>query len=121
MRTPHPVRAFAAGARLVLGERATAHKSNKKTAIQELLATLVLEGCIVTIDAMGTQANTVRAIRDRGADYALAVKDNPPLRADSLRNLFTQFQVAPEHMPLLCLRSTRWPGQAGRPHVVCDH
>ncbi|MCB5290530.1 ISAs1 family transposase, partial [Bifidobacterium longum subsp. infantis] len=69
----HLVSAFAAGAGLVLGQRMTAQKSNEKTAIPELLATLALEGCIVTIDAMGTQANIAQAIRDRGADYVLAV------------------------------------------------
>ena len=53
----HLVSAFAADAGLVLGQRATAAKSNEKTAIPELLATLALEGCIVTLDAMGTQAN----------------------------------------------------------------
>jgi hypothetical protein len=63
----HLVSAFAAGAGLVLGQRATAEKSNEKTAIPELLATLALEGCIVTIDAMGTQPNIAQAIRDRGA------------------------------------------------------
>ena len=72
----HLVSAFAAGVGLVLGQRATAEKSNEKTAIPELLAMLALEGCIVTIDAMGTQANIAQAIRDRGADYVLAVKDN---------------------------------------------
>ena len=59
----HLVSAFAAGAGLVLGQRATARKSNEKTAIPELLSTLALEGCIVTIDAMGTQANIAQAIR----------------------------------------------------------
>lgn len=92
----HLVSAFAAGARLVLGQRATAEKSNEKTAIPELLATLALEGCIVTIDAMGTQANIAQAIRTRGADYILAVKDNQPLLADSMRDFFCQFQAAPE-------------------------
>ena len=53
----HLVSAFAAGAGVVIGQRATAAKSNEKTAIPELLATLALEGCIVTIDAMGTQAS----------------------------------------------------------------
>ena len=51
----HLVSAFAAGAGWVLGQRATAEKSNEKTAIPELLATLALEGCIVTIDAMGSR------------------------------------------------------------------
>lgn len=95
----HLVSAFAAGAGLVLGQRATAVKSNEKTAIPELLATLALEGCIVTIDAMGTQANIAQAILDRGADYILAVKDNQPTLADAMRDFFTLFKVAPEKTP----------------------
>ena len=95
----HLVSAFAAGAGLVLGQRAIAKKSNEKSAIPELLSTLALEGCIVTIDAMGTQANIAQAIRERGADYVLAVKDNQPLLADSIRDFFTQFQAVPERTP----------------------
>lgn len=95
----HLVSAFAAGAGLILGQRATAVKSNEKTAIPELLATLALEGCIVTIDAMGTQANIAQAIRDRGADYILAVKDNQPTLADAMRDFFTLFKVAPDKTP----------------------
>ena len=95
----HLVSAFAAGAGLVLGQRATAEKSNEKTAIPELLATLALEGCIVTIDAMGTQANIARAIRNRGADYVLAVKDNQPTLADAMRDFFTLFKASPSKTP----------------------
>lgn len=92
----HLVSAFAAGAGLVLGQRATAEKSNEKTAIPQLLATLALEGCIVTIDAMGTQANIARAIRDRGAHYILSAKDNQPTLADSIRDFFALFKANPE-------------------------
>ena len=95
----HMVSAFAANAQLVLGQCATAEKSNEKTAIPELLATLALEGCIVTIDAMGTQPNIAQAIRDRGADYILSVKDNQPTLADSMRDFFTAFQAAPDKTP----------------------
>lgn len=95
----HLVSAFAAGAGLVLGQRATAEKSNEKTAIPELLATLALEGCIVTIDAMGTQPNIAQAIRDRGAHYLLSVKDNQPTLADSMRDFFVAFQAAPDKTP----------------------
>lgn len=98
----HMVSAFAAGARLVLGQHATAEKSNEKTAIPELLATLALEGCIVTIDAMGTQPNIAQAIRDRGADYILSVKDNQPKLADSMRDFFAAFQAAPKKTPHRC-------------------
>lgn len=95
----HLVSAFAASAGLVLGQRATAEKSNEKTAIPELLATLALDGCIVTIDAMGTQATIAQAIRDRGAEYILAVKDNQPTLADSMRDFVAQFKMAPERTP----------------------
>ena len=91
----HLVSAFAAGAGLVLGQQATAEKSNEKTAIPELLATLALEGCIVTIDAMGTQPNIAQAIRDRGANYLLSAKDNQPTLAESVADLFEAFQGAP--------------------------
>jgi len=95
----HLVSAFAAGAGLVLGQRATAEKSNEKTAIPELLATLALEGCIVTIDAMGTQPSIAQAILDRGANYLLSVKDNQPTLADSVRDFFAAFQAAPDKTP----------------------
>ncbi len=95
----HLVSAFAAGAGLVLGQRATAQKSNEKTAIPELLGTLALEGCIVTIDAMGTQANIAQAIREQQADYVLAVKNNQRRLADSMRDFFAQFKIAPHRTP----------------------
>ncbi len=95
----HLVSAFAAGAGLVLGQRATAQKSNEKTAIPELLATLALEGCIVTIDAMGTQANIAQAIRARQGDYVLAVKNNQPKLVDSIRDFFEQFNIDPQRTP----------------------
>ena len=95
----HLVSAFAASAARVLGQRATAQKSNEKTAIPELLATLALEGCIVTIDAMGTQPNIAQAIRARGADYVLSVKDNQPKLAESIQDFMTAFFAAPDKTP----------------------
>lgn len=95
----HLVSAFAAGAGLVLGQRATAAKSNEKTAIPELLATLALEGCIVTIDAMGTQPSIAQAILDRKADYILSLKDNQPTLAESVQDFFAAFQAHPDKTP----------------------
>ena len=98
----HVVSAFAAKANLVLGQRATAEKSNEKTAIPELLATLALDGCIVTIDDMGTQPNIAQAIRQRGADYVLSVKDNQPKLAESIRDFMVAFEAAPDKTPHQC-------------------
>ena len=95
----HLVSAFAAGVGLVLGQRATAAKLNEKTAVPQLLATLALKGCIVTIDAVGTQANIAQVIRDRGADYVLTVKDNQQTLADSMRDFYEPFKTAHQHAP----------------------
>src|ERR687884_688831 len=51
-------------------------KSNEITAIPELLDTLHLDGCIVTLDAMGCQKDIAAKIRDRDADYLLVLKAN---------------------------------------------
>ena len=90
----HLVSAFATEARLILGQEACAEKSNELTAIPVLLETLMLKGVIVTIDAMGTHSNIAQAIRDKEADYVLAVKDNQPKLADSILDFFEVGQAA---------------------------
>jgi predicted transposase YbfD/YdcC len=72
------ISAWAAGQRLVLGQLAVGAKENEITAIPELLALLSLKGAIVTIDAIGGQKKIAAAIRQRGADYLLALKENQP-------------------------------------------
>ena len=48
-----------------------------------MLRLLYVKGCIVTLDAMGTQKEIAEQIRQKGADYLLALKDNQPhLRAE---------------------------------------
>jgi predicted transposase YbfD/YdcC len=72
----HMVSAWASMNRLVLGQVKVDAKSNEITAIPELLRALAIEGCIVTIDAMGTQREIARQILDKGANYVLALKEN---------------------------------------------
>ena len=84
----HLVSAFATEAQLILGQEACAEKSNELTAIPVLLEALLLKGAIVTIDAMGTHGNIAQAIRDKEADYVLAVKDNQPKLAESITAFF---------------------------------
>jgi predicted transposase YbfD/YdcC len=74
----HLVSAWAAHNRLTLGQVATDGKSNEITAIPRLLQILELHGAIVTIDAMGCQKDIAEQVRERGADYVLAVKGNQP-------------------------------------------
>jgi predicted transposase YbfD/YdcC len=95
----HLVSAFATETAIVVGQKATDAKSNEKKAIPELLATLAIKGCTVTIDAMGTQANIAQAICDKEADYVLAVKDNQPLLAESIRDFYDIFKQEKDKTP----------------------
>jgi predicted transposase YbfD/YdcC len=70
------VNAWASRAGLVLGQQKTEAKSNEITAIPALLEVLELSGCIVSIDAMGCQTAIANTIREKDADYLLAVKGN---------------------------------------------
>jgi predicted transposase YbfD/YdcC len=72
----HLVSAWASRQRLVLGQQATAEKSNEIEAIPLLLERLALSGALVTIDAMGATPRIAKAVLDRGADYLLALKAN---------------------------------------------
>ncbi len=70
------VSAWAAEASVVLGKVACAEKSNEITAVPALLKILDLEGCIVTIDAMGCQKEIVKEIIEKRADYVISLKGN---------------------------------------------
>ena len=78
MRPLHVVSAWAVGSSLVLGQLRVDEKTNEITAIPKLLDLLCLKGCIVTIDAMGTQKEIAKKIIGKGADYILQVKSNQP-------------------------------------------
>ena len=95
----HLVSAFATQVSLVLGQQATSEKSNEKTAIPELLQTLALKGCIVTLDAMGTQASIAEQIQVQEADYVLTVKENQRLLSESIRGFFEAFVSDPQSTP----------------------
>src|SRR5438270_1024761 len=74
----HLVSAWATASGLVLGQEATDAKSNEITAVPRLLRLLALEGCVVTIDAMGCQRAIAAQVQEQGADYVLALKANQP-------------------------------------------
>ena len=84
----HLVTAWATANRVVLGQVATEAKSNEIAAISRLLALLHLDGCIVTIDAMGCQTKIAAPIRAHGADYVLALKGNQGTRAAEVEEAF---------------------------------
>ncbi len=88
----HMVSALATSTKLVLGQEKVSEKSNEITAIPQLLDLLCLEGAIVSIDAMGTQRSIAEKIRDKKADYVLALKGNQGLLHDDIR-LFLSAEI----------------------------
>lgn len=92
-RAIYMVSAWAEANELVLGQRKVDEKSNEITAIPELLKLLALSGCIVTIDAMGTQTNIARTIVEAEADYVLSVKENQGHLYEDISVLFAVDQA----------------------------
>ena len=84
----HMVSAWANENNLVLGQVRVNEKSNEITAIPQLLEKLMIEDCIVTIDAMGTQRDIAEKIIDNGADYILAVKENQKQISEEIKDEF---------------------------------
>ena len=79
----HLLSAFAHHIGVTLAQYAVDDKTNEITAVETLLGQLVLEGRIVTMDALLTQRRVAQTIVDRGGDYVMIVKDNQPqLHAD---------------------------------------
>jgi predicted transposase YbfD/YdcC len=86
----HMVSAWCNSNNMVLGQLKVNDKSNEITAIPALLEVLMLKGCWVTIDAIGCQTDIAKKIKDIGAEYILAVKDNQKHLHDDIKEAFEQ-------------------------------
>uniref|UniRef100_N2A5B3 Transposase IS4-like domain-containing protein n=1 Tax=Eubacterium plexicaudatum ASF492 TaxID=1235802 RepID=N2A5B3_9FIRM len=84
----HTVSAWTVESSLVLGQLCVDEKTNEIKTIPEFLDILCLEGCIVTIDAMGTQKEIARKIIHKNADYILQVKGNQQTLMDDIQEYF---------------------------------
>jgi len=95
-RIVHMVSAWASANKLSLGQVKVEEKSNEITAIPRLLEVLALSGCIVTIDAMGCQTDIAAKIKEKGADYILAVKGNQGRLEEDARRVVSRTVAASE-------------------------
>jgi predicted transposase YbfD/YdcC len=86
------VSAWATENQLVLGQRKVDDKSNEITAIPKLLKLLEVKGCIVMMDAIGTQIKIAKTIIEQGGDYILAVKENQGHLYEDIHDLFADNQ-----------------------------
>lgn len=88
-RSPlHVVTAFGADTRLSVGSRAVADGENEIVAARALLATLALDGALVTGDAIHAQTETAETVLGRGGDYLFALKANRPAMLAAVEAFF---------------------------------
>ena len=89
----HVLRAWVGEQSLSAGHVSCEQKSNELEALPRLLDALVLQGAIVSIDAMGTHSAIATQIHDSGADYVLALKAN---QKQALEAVAAHFNAADE-------------------------
>src|SRR4028119_1478186 len=88
LKNLHLVTAWASEQRLVLGQVKVEAHSHEITVIPALLELIDMVGAIITIDAMGTQIEIVRLIRQKKADYVVALKSNHPTLYNQVKDWF---------------------------------
>jgi predicted transposase YbfD/YdcC len=89
----HTVTAWASEQKLVLAQVRVESKSNEITAIPALLELLDITGAIITLDAMGTQTEIVKLIRQKKADYIVSLKANHPTLYQQVQQWFTHYKA----------------------------
>ena len=81
---------------LTLAQQAVADKTNEIPVALELLRHVILEGRVVTMDALLTQRSIAQQIVDAGGDYVMMVKDNQPRLHEDITTVFALAPVAGE-------------------------
>jgi predicted transposase YbfD/YdcC len=81
---------------LTLAQHAVADKTNAIPVVMELLRHVVLEGRVVTMDALLTQRPIAQQTVDAGGDDVMIVKDNQPHFREEIATVFTHAPIAGE-------------------------
>jgi predicted transposase YbfD/YdcC len=89
------VSAWASQRGLALAQLRVEETSNEITVLPNMIETLDLfdlSGCLVSLDAMGTQREVASMLHERGCRYIQALKDNQAKLAEDVRWLFEDAQ-----------------------------
>lgn len=78
---------------MTLAQSAADDKSNEIPTLQQMLKGMILEGRVVTMDALNTQRETAETILDKGGDYLMIVKENQPKLLAKIEAVFEQSQT----------------------------
>ena len=92
----HLLSAFAHRLGVTLTQQAVDDKTNEIPVAVELLQHLVLEGRIVTMDALLTQRQLAQQVVDAEGDYVMVVKENQPQLLEDIQTVFALAPIAGE-------------------------
>src|SRR5215510_3010165 len=92
----HLLSALAHRVGLTLAQQAVDDKTNEIPVALELLRHIVLEGRIVTMDALLTQRQIAQHIVAARGDYVMVVKENQPQLLEDIQNVFALAPMAGE-------------------------
>jgi predicted transposase YbfD/YdcC len=95
-RGVHLLSALAHRVGVTLAQQAVDDKTNAIPVALEVRRHLVLEGRIVTMDALLTQRQSAQQIVDAGGDYMMVVKENRPQLLEDIATVFALAPIAGE-------------------------
>jgi predicted transposase YbfD/YdcC len=75
---------------LILDHEAAPSKLREAAAVRQLLARRPLHGEVITVDALLAERPLARQIRAAGGHYFMVIKDNQPLTAQAIADLFAR-------------------------------
>ena len=87
-RKMHHMNLYEAKMGIVLKEQMVAEKENELTQVKDFLTPLLLQGRIISADALYTQKSFCQQVIAAGGNYLLVVKQNQPTLHDDLRLFF---------------------------------
>lgn len=93
LKALHSVSAWSSEHNLVLAQQKVESKSNEIKAIPLLLNLLNLKGAVVTVDAMGTQIEIVKQIKQLGGEYVCGLKGNQGLLHQQVKQWFEESET----------------------------
>jgi predicted transposase YbfD/YdcC len=92
----HLLSALAHRLGVTLAQQAVADKTNEIPVVLDLLRQVVLEGRVVTMDALLTQRPIAQQIVAAGGDYVMVVKGNQPQLREDIATVFALPPIAGE-------------------------
>ncbi len=80
---------------------------------------LEIKGCIVTIEAMGTQTEIAQKITEKEADYILALKENQKTLYRDVALYFEEYRKDPTGLPAACHATSHSQGHGRYERRTC--